>query len=125
MGRRTMKIQLQYPEQSLNGQRLMALRGYFRDDLERVMIQAMWSVLGPLGSSLAELPEKDIQGHLNGSQLLIKGFHQEALDVIGSGEVLPDNSGNSNSDKPEEQHSTVEDEPIQPEQSGDPLNNLF
>lgn len=123
MGRRTMKIQLQYPEQSLNGQRLAALRGYFGGDLERHMIQAMWSVLGPLGSSLAELPEKDVQGHLNSSKLLIKGFHQEALDTIGSGEVLPDEP--KVSELPAEQSPIIEDKPSQSDQSGDPLNNLF
>ena len=130
MGRRTMKIQLQYPDQSLNGRRLEALRGYFGDNLERVMIQAMWSVVGPLGSALAELPEKDVQGHINSGKLLIKGFHQEALDMIGGGEVTPDVTTEVTQEvtsevTQEQSSSAVEVEPMQPEQSGDPLNNLF
>lgn len=150
--RLTLKITKQYPVTSLNGKRFAALRDYFGDDLERHMIQAMWSVLGPLGSSLAELPEKDVQGHINSSKLLVKGFHQEALDMIGGGEALPDELDKpETSDKPAEQAVTPEVTPevtekvtsevtpeqppsatqesvysaSAPEQSGDPLNNLF
>lgn len=140
MGRRTMKIQLQYPDQSLNGRRLEALRKYFGDDLERNMIQAMWAVLGPLGSILAKLPEQDIQFHLNSSKLTIKGFRQEALDMIGGGEALPEGAEEPDTpDKPVKKAVTSEVTPEQPpsapkesvsfsstpEQSGDPLNNLF
>ncbi|UJB73279.1 hypothetical protein HRE53_31990 (plasmid) [Acaryochloris sp. 'Moss Beach'] len=128
-----MKIQLQYPDQSLNGRRLEALRGYFGDNLERVMIQAMWSVVGPLGSSLAELPEKEIQGHINGGKLHIKGFHQEALDLIGGGEVTsevtPEVTPEVTKKVTPEQSPSAAQEPVYlastPEQSGDPLNNLF
>ena len=130
MGRRTMKIQLQYPDQSLNGRRLEALRDYFGDNLERVMIQAMWSVVGPLGSTLADLPEKEVQGHLSSGKLLIKGFHQEALDMIGGEEVTSDVTTEVTQEvtsevTQEQSSSAVEVEPMQPEQSGDPLNNLF
>lgn len=149
--RLTLKISKQYPVTSLNGKRFAALRDYFGDDLERHMIQAMWSVLGPLGSSLAELPEKDVQGHLNSGKLLVKGFHQEALDIIGGGEALPEGTEKLDTpdvpDQPAEQVVTPEvtpevtekvtpeqspsaaQEPVYlastPEQSGDPLNNLF
>ncbi|NJM68060.1 MAG: hypothetical protein HC851_21525 [Acaryochloris sp. RU_4_1] len=116
-----MKISKQYPVSSLNGKRFTALRDYFGDDLERHMVQAMWAVLGPLGSALAELPEKEIQAHLTSSKLLVKGFHQEASDLIGGGEV--------SLDVPQEDSPTAFGEPISSaitaDQSGDPLNNLF
>lgn len=137
MGRRTMKIQLQYPDQSLNGRRLEALRGYFGDNLERVMIQAMWSVVGPLGSTLADLPEKEVQGHINSGKLTIKGFHQEALDMIGGGEVTSEVTSEVTPEvTPEVTEKVLQKQPPSaaqesvssaspPEQSGDPLNNLF
>ena len=124
MGRKTMKIQLQYPEQSLNGQRLEALRRYFGDDLERNMIQAMWAVLGPLGSILAKLPEQDIQFHLNSSKHTIKGFRQEALDMIGGSEALSEVP--ETPDAPAEMVSTPDDDrPSQSEESGDPFSSMF
>lgn len=118
--RLTITISKQYPVTSLNGQRLAALRKYFGDDLERNMIQAMWAVLGPLGSILAELPQQDIQFHLNSSKLTIKGFRQEALDMIGGGKHVPEKLEVAGEKLP-----TTEDAPIQSEQSGDPLNNMF
>ena len=120
--RLTFKITKQYPVTSLNGKRFAALRDYFGEDLERHMIQAMWSVLGPLGSALAELPEKDVQGHINSGKLLIKGFHQEALDLLGGGEVASEVTPEVTL---EPAKNPVEVELFQPEQSGDPLNNLF
>lgn len=120
--RLTLKITKQYPVTSLNGKRFAALRDYFGEDLERHMIQAMWSVLGPLGSALAELPEKDVQGHINSGKLLIKGFHQEALDLLGGGEVTSEVTPEVTL---EQAKNPVEVELFQPEQSGDPLNNLF
>lgn len=125
--RLTLKISKQYPVTSLNGKRFAALRDYFGEDLERHMIQAMWAVLGPLGLTLAELPEKEIQGHINSSKLLIQGFHQEALDMIGGGEAIPEEPDTPKGPgvPAEQAPPPFEDEPMQSEQSGDPLNNLF
>lgn len=86
----TLSLTKQYPLGSLNAKRYQALREYYGNDLKKMMEQAIWAVLGPIGSALSQMPPEQVQGQVGAAKDLVQALHFEALDQSGGdwGEVL-------------------------------------
>lgn len=87
----TLNLTKQYPIGSLNAQRYQALKDYYGNDLKKLMEQAIWAVLGPIGSALSQMPPEQVQGQVAAAKDLVQALHFAALDQVGGfQEASPD-----------------------------------
>lgn len=82
-GRVSVNFTKQYPADSLNAQRYKALKAYYGNDLKKLVEQALWVVLGPLGSALTGKPSDVIEQQLKASKTLFDSLQFEAKDLGG------------------------------------------
>lgn len=85
----SLSLSVQYPSDSLNGRRYKALKAYYGKDLRKLVEQAVWAVLGPLGSAAAGLPADAIEAQARASKSLIAALQYEALDMGGANPPAP------------------------------------
>ena len=136
-GRVSVNFTKQYPVDSLNAQRYKALKEYYGGDLKKLVEQALWVVLGPLGSALAGKPSDAIEQQLKASKTLFDSLQFEAKDLGGlsSGVAteMPSQNGNPEVNAPinastktyELNPSTPTDETEEVEDDGGGIDSLF